>query len=162
MTGMKKTETNHESSLAAAVELDAMIEASRHRRALPRWVQLGVLLVVFVSGGVVGAMFATKVIHSRMEYYREHADALPADIVPRLQMQLGLTDKQTEKVKAIIANRHPHMIDNRRQGAQAMLSEFQLMEDEIAAVLDPVQEDRWRTIAQSVRQRFLPPVLRVD
>ena len=162
MTGMMKTETNHESTPAAASEPGAMVEASRHRRALPRWVQLGVLLVVFVSGGVVGAMIATKVIHSRMDYYREHADALPADIVPRLQLRLGLTDKQTEKVQAIIANRHPRMVDNRRQGAQAMLNEFQLMEDEIAAVLDPVQEDRWRAIAQSVRQRFLPPVLGDD
>ncbi|MCA9171725.1 MAG: hypothetical protein KDB23_28855 [Planctomycetales bacterium] len=119
---------------------------------------MGVLLVVFVSGGVVGAMIATKVIHSRMDYYREHAEALPADIVPRLQMRLALTDEQTEKVSAIIGNRHPRMIDNRRQGAQALLSEFQFMEDEIAGVLDPVQEERWRTIAQSVRKRFLPPL----
>lgn len=155
---MTKTEPNHEFSPTTAPEPGEMVEASRHRRALPRWAQLGVLLVVFVSGGVVGAMIATKVIHLRMDYYREHAEALPADIVPRLQMRLALTDTQTEKVKAIIANRHPRMIDNRRQGAQAMLSEFQLMEDEIARVLDPVQEERWHAIAQSVRQRFLPPV----
>jgi hypothetical protein len=158
MTEMPKTETTGECNAAAASESRAMAETSRQRRALPWWVQVGVLLVVFVSGGVVGAMIATKVIHSRMDYYREHAEALPADIVPRLQMRLALTDEQSEKVKAIIATRHPRMIDNRRQGAQAMLDEFQMMEDEIAGVLDPEQEERWRAIAQSVRQRFLPPL----
>lgn len=155
---MTKSETTHEFSSAAGAELGAMAETRRQRRALPRWVQVGVLLVVFVSGGVVGAMIATRVIHSRMDYYREHAEALPADIVPRLQLRLALTDEQTEKVRAIIANRHPRMIENRRQGAQAMLYEFEMMENEIAAVLDPEQEERWHAIAQSVRQRFLPPV----
>lgn len=155
---MTKIETTHEISAVAASEPCAMAETCPQRRALPRWVQLGVLLVVFVSGGVVGAMIATKVIHSRMDYYREHADALPADIVPRLKMRLALTDEQTERVRAIIANRHPRMIENRRQGAQTMLNEFQMMENEIAGVLDPEQEQRWRSIAQSVRQRFLPPV----
>lgn len=134
-----------------------MAEGSPQRRALPWWVQLGVLFVVFGSGGVVGAMIATQVIHARMEYYREHADALPTDIVPRLQMRLALTDEQTEKVRVIIANRHPRMIEKRRQGAQAMLDEFRTMEYEITGVLDPEQNERWRSIAQSVRQRFLPP-----
>lgn len=158
MTEMPKTETTGECSAAAALESSAMAETSRERRAMPWWVQVGVLLVVFVSGGVAGAMIATKVIHSRMDYYREHADALPADIVPRLQMRLALTDEQTKQVRAIIANRHPRMIENRRQGAQAMLGEFRMMENEIAGVLDPEQERMWHAIAQSVRQRFLPPV----
>lgn len=158
MAVMTTTEPNHNFRRTAEPEPGEMVEASRQRLALPRWAQLVVLLVVFVSGGVVGAMIATKVIHLRMDYYREHADALPADVVPRLQMRLALDDTQTEKVKAIIADRHPRMIANRRRGAQAMLNEFQLMEEEIAGVLDPVQEERWRIISQSVRQRFLPPV----
>lgn len=130
----------------------------QHRRALPWWAQVVVLLAVFSAGGVVGAMIATKVIHSRMEYYREHADALPRDIVPRLQVRLGLTDAQTKQVQEIAERRHPRMIENRRQGAQAMLNEFQVMEDEIASVLNPEQQRLWRSIAASVRQRFLPPM----
>ncbi|MBM4005828.1 MAG: hypothetical protein FJ295_21505 [Planctomycetes bacterium] len=127
------------------------------RRALPVWAQIGVLLVVFVADGIVGAMIATKIIRSRMEYYREHADALPSDIVPRLQVRLALTDEQTKQVRETIERRHPRLIEQRRQGAQAMLNEFQLMEDEIAGVLDPKQQQQWRTIATSVRHRFLPP-----
>lgn len=127
------------------------------RRTLSWWVQIFVLLVVFIAGGAVGAMIATKVIHSRMEYYRHHAEALPQDILPRLQRRLALTDEQTEQVQEIIHRRHPIMIESRRQGAQTMLNEFRSMEDEIARVLDANQQTLWRDIAASVRERFLPP-----
>lgn len=158
MTRMTQTEPTREFSPDAALEPRAATASLRSRRALPWWGHVGVLLLVFVSGGVVGAMIATQAIYSRLNYYREHAGALPADIVPRLQVRLDLTAKQMEKVRAIIAIRHPRMIENRRQGAQAMLDEFRMMEHEIAGVLDPEQREGWHAIAQSVRQRFLPPV----
>lgn len=153
---MTKIDTTQESMPAVASPAQPTDDPMRQRRALPRFVQLGLLLVVFMAGGVVGAMIATNVIHSRMMYYREHAEALPADIVPRLQRRLALTHEQTDHVKQIIATRHPRMLEDRRQGAEAMLHEFQLMEEEIAEVLNPEQEQRWHTIARSVRQRFLP------
>ena len=103
---------------------------------------------------------ATKVIHSRMAYYREHADALPNDIVPRLQTRLQLNEAQTLRVREIVERRHPRMIENRRQGAQAMHSEFDAMVNEIAAVLDEHQRSKWRAIANSVRRRFLPSARR--
>lgn len=135
----------------------AIAPANESRRALPRWAQIVVLLVVFAAGGVVGAMVATKCIHSRMEYLREHADALPNDIVPRLQMRLGLSDAQTAQVREIVERRHPRMIAHRTQGAQAIHMEFDAMVNEIGAVLDGDQKRMWHAMADSVRHRFLPP-----
>ncbi|MCC6507545.1 MAG: hypothetical protein IT423_00450 [Pirellulaceae bacterium] len=125
------------------------------RRALPRWIQMGVLLLVFVAGGIVGAMVATKALHARLEYYRQNGDALVKDIVPRLRTRLTLTGEQSSQFEEIMERRHPRMLDVRRKGADEMLAEFQAMEDEVAEVLDPKQRESWRKIAESVRNRFI-------
>lgn len=127
----------------------------RIRRALPRWIQMGVLLLVFVAGGIVGAMVATKALHDRLEYYRRNDDALVKDIIPRIRSRLTLTEEQSSQFKEIIERRHPRMLDIRREGANEMLAEFQAMEDEVAEVLDPKQRESWREIAGSVRNRFI-------
>ena len=127
------------------------------RRPLPRWAEVVVLLVVLATGGVMGAMVATKVIHSRMETYRRHASIFSEDIVVRLRMRLGLSDEQAEQVRKIIERRHTRMIENRKHGAQAMLDEFDAMVQEIADVLDERQKRMWHAMADSVHHRFLPP-----
>lgn len=127
----------------------------RIRRALPRWIQMGVLLLVFVAGGIVGAMVATKALHARLEYYRQNNDALVKDIIPRLRTRLALTEEQSSQFEEIIERRHPRILDVRRKGANEMLAEFQAMVDEVAEVLDPKQRESWRKIAESVRNRFI-------
>jgi hypothetical protein len=127
----------------------------RIRRALPRWVQISVLLLVFVAGGIAGAMVATKTLHARLEYYRQNEDALVNDIIPRLRARLALTEEQSSQFEEILGRRHPHLLNVRRKGANEMLAEFQAMEDEVANVLDPKQRDSWRKIAESVRNRFI-------
>lgn len=131
-------------------------QGGKQRRALPRWVELAILLVVFAAGGVVGAMIATNVIHSRMQYYREHAPVFADDVVARLQLRLRLGDKQTEQVREIVERRHPRMIEKRKQGAQAMRAEFEAMEEEIAAVLNPWQARQWHAMADHIRNTYLP------
>ncbi len=126
------------------------------RRAQPRWIQISVLLVVFVAGGLVGAMVAMKSVHSRMEYLRKNPDALPAVVVPRLQRILGLSDEQSQQLREIIGRRHPRITKFREQGMDGMHAEFDAMEEEIAAILDAEQAAKWRAVADNVRSRFLP------
>ena len=127
------------------------------RRAHPRWLQITVLLVVFCAGGAVGAMLGIKSVHSRMEYYRENADALPTVIASRLQFILELTDEQSEQIREIMKRRHPRIIKQREQGSEGMHAEFDAMELEIAEVLDEEQAEKWSLFANRVRMRFLPP-----
>ncbi len=142
-----------------ALETTEKRRALPPRRPLPAWVQSAILLLVFCAGGIAGAMLATEMIHSRMEYYREHETALPNDIVPRLQFRLQLSDEQTEEVRRIIELRHPRMMRERNESARGMLLEFEAMQREVAAVLDAEQAAAWSEIANSVRRRFLPPAL---
>lgn len=127
------------------------------RSALPWWLQITVWLVVFTAGGVSGAMVASQLIYSRLQYYNEHAGELPNDILPGLQRRLGLSESQAERVRGVIERRHPRMLEHRHKGAQAMLDEFNAMEQEIADVLDEGQKTDWHATADSVRRRFLPP-----
>ena len=128
----------------------------RIRQAQPWWIQLIVLLVVFVAGGVVGGMIAMKSVHSRMAYLRKNPDALPTIVVPRLQHILALTEEQSAQVREIMSRRHPRIIEHSHQGIEGMHSEFDAMEEEIAAVLDEDQASKWRVVAEGVRSRFLP------
>jgi len=130
--------------------------AKKIRQALPWWLQVVVLLVVFTAGGVTGSMITSRVIHSRMESYRQHAPIFSEDIVARLRLRLGLSDEQTAKVKEIIQRRHSKMIAYRNEGSQKMHSEFDAMVDEIASVLDEQQAERWRAISNHVRVTYLP------
>ena len=118
--------------------------------------QISVLLVVFVAGGLAGAMLAMKSVHSRMEYLRKNPDALPTVVVPRLQHILALSDQQSEQLREIIGRRHPRIIEFRNQGMVGMHAEFEAMEKEIAAILDEQQAAKWHAVADNVRSRFMP------
>ncbi len=130
--------------------------AQTYRRALPWWVQVLVLLVVFIAGGVAGSMVTTRVIHSRMEDYRQQAPIFSEDIVMRLRMRLALSDEQAIDVQKIIEKRHAKMVEYRSEGSQKMHTEFDAMVEEVADVLDELQAQRWRGIADHVRRTYLP------
>lgn len=133
-----------------------------YRRALPWWVQGAVLLTVFVAGGVAGSMITARVIHSRMEQYRQQAPIFSEDIVMRLRFRLQLSDEQAEEVHTIIENRHSKMIQHRNEGSQRMHTEFDAMVEEVAEVLDELQAGRWREIAEHVKQTYLPAVVQKE
>ena len=134
----------------------------RIRQALPWWMQTAVLLVVFAAGGVVGGMMASKVIHSRMETYRQQAPIFSEDIVMRLRHRLELSDEQAVDVKAIVERHHSRMIEYRTDGSAKMHTEFDTMVEEIGEVLDEAQAEKWHFIAQHVRQTYLPARVPTD
>lgn len=128
-----------------------------YRRALPWWTQIAVLLVVFVAGGVAGSMITVRVVHSRMEQYRQQAPIFSEDIVTRLRFRLALNDEQVADVRRIIESRHSKMIQYRNEGSHKMHTEFDAMVEEVAGVLDDLQAERWRGMANHVKRTYLPP-----
>lgn len=136
-----------------------MPQTPTFRRALPSWVQVVVLLVVFVAGGIAGSMVTTGIIHSRMEQYRQQAPIFSEDIVMRLRFRLGLSDQQAVDVREIIENRHSKMVQFRNEGSAKMHSEFNAMVGEVAEVMDEHQAKQWRSIADHVRRTYLPAAI---
>ena len=134
----------------------------RYRRALPWWTQVAVLVVVFAAGGIAGAMIAARVIHARMNEYRQNAPVFSDDIVMRLQFRLGLSETQTSAVRQIIQQRHAKMIQYRHEGSQQMHAEFDAMVNDVTQHLDDTQAQHWAGIARHVRQTYLPTTVDSD
>lgn len=128
----------------------------RWRKALPVWVQVIVLLVVFASGIGVGALSATRYVIDRMQHYRTHPELLPEEITQSLARRLRLTAEQQSEVLKIIARRHALIEEARQASAPEIHSEFDLMEQEVAAILEKRQKEQWLATAEWVRSSFLP------
>lgn len=128
----------------------------RWRKALPVWVQVVVLLVVFVSGMGVGALSATRYVIDRMQHYRTHPEVLPEEITQALARRLRLTEKQQSDVLEIISRRHARIEKARQASAPEIHSEFDLLEQEVAAVLEGRQKQQWLSTSEWVRNSFLP------
>ena len=126
------------------------------RRALPVWVQAIVLLIVFGGGAGVGAVSASRFILTRMQHYRASPEELPAEITRSLSGRLGLSDEQAGKVLTVITHRHGRIEEVRQASAPEIHAEFNLMENEVAAVLDEGQQQLWLDQADLVRKTFLP------
>lgn len=128
----------------------------RWRRALPAWLQICVLLLVFASGIGVGAVGASQYMLSRMQHYRANPEAMPGELSTKLKSRMSMSDEQTEKVLAIVTLRHGNITSLRDASAPGILQEFSLMEQEIADVLNPTQREQWHETADWVRKTFLP------
>ncbi|HBE68028.1 MAG TPA: hypothetical protein DDW52_07745 [Planctomycetaceae bacterium] len=128
----------------------------RLRKALPVWVQGMVLLVVFASGIGVGAVGASRYVLTRMQHYRAHPEVLPAEITDTLTSRLGLTDDQSKAVLAVITKRHGRIEEVRQSSSPEIHEEFDLLEEEVAELLNDPQKQRWLATADWVRKSFLP------
>lgn len=126
------------------------------RRALPVWVQVIVLLLVFASGIGVGVVGASRFVLTRMQYYRAHPEVLPAEITRTLTSRLRLSEDQSKEILAVIQRRHARIEEARQASSPKIHSEFDLLEEEVAAVLTNKQKQRWLATADWVRKSFLP------
>ena len=129
---------------------------TRWRRALPVWVQAVVLLGVFVSGIGVGSVAASRYMLFRMQRYRAHPEVLPIEITDALTRRLKLTEEQSEEILNVITHRHGRIEEVRQSSSPEIHSEFDLLENEVAAVLNDKQKQRWLATAKWVRNTFLP------
>ncbi|MEM9366840.1 MAG: hypothetical protein AAGD07_12675 [Planctomycetota bacterium] len=126
------------------------------RRALPAWIQAVVLLVVFGAGIGVGVVATSRYIFARMQHYRAHPEVLPAEIAATLTSRLALTDGQSAAVFAVISKRHARIESARQASSPEIHSEFNLLEEEVNALLNNQQKQRWLETADWVRRSFLP------
>lgn len=132
------------------------LKPTRWRRAMPVWVQAVVLLVVFGSGIGVGSVVASRYVLSRMQHYRAHPEVLPVEITDTLTRRLSLTTEQSEEVLNVIKHRHGRIEEVRQESSPEIHAEFDLLEKEVAAVLNDRQKLRWLRTADWVRKSFLP------
>ncbi len=121
------------------------------------WVSLGLALVIFASGCIVGGTATLLVARNRILHALHHPEEGPARIAARLKRKLDLTDEQTKKVEAILARRQAALAAIRRRVQPEVESQLDLVESEIAEVLDDSQRAEWRQRIEALRATWLPP-----
>ncbi len=121
-----------------------------------RWPRLVLLLLVFVCGGIVGAVSGGYWMRERMIAMIQHPEQVPDRILPRIRAELTLSEEQARKVEEIVRRRHAAMEAHRAESYPRQLAEFKAMHTEVAELLSPEQRGKWSALCDSVERRYLP------
>lgn len=133
-------------------------QPSRPLRArLARW---GVMLIIFMAGGVAGYSVGTmrafdseataRGAWGRPGFFTQH-------LLAQMQKDLVLTDEQTPKVKDILVRRHKKFDDLRKQTQPLFEKAMGELDREMQAVLTPAQWERYKEQRASRHRRGPPP-----
>ena len=134
-------------------------EAGPPLRSVPgrrRWPMIVLMIVVFAAGIAIGAGGTVVYFDQTSRYYRAHPELFPQRMAERLRGRLGLSRQQARQVREIIARRWPAMQEARRQAYPLVKPELDRMHQEIAAVLNDRQRQRWDEYFNSL-QRMINP-----
>ena len=113
---------------------------SPHHRAWPTFL-VGVLILLF--GIAIGAGGARLLEGRKSRHWPRDRGKFPSHIASRLQADLGLTDAQTEKVKAIYAKQLDAMHEMRQDMLPKVKAHHEQLRTEIKEVLTVEQYAKW-------------------
>lgn len=125
----------------------------RRRRG---WLRLLLYLLIFISGGIVGSGATLMVIRTSALFAVHHPDEMPAIIANRMERALDLDDEQKRQVLEILHERQEALQDVRRQSQPLVEEQLDLLEEQVAAVLDPEQQEKWRSRIEHLRHTWMP------
>jgi hypothetical protein len=123
------------------------------------WLRVGLAVVIFISGFVIGGFTVATVIHNRVVESVHHPELVTSRIAARLRSVLDLSDGQTEEVTAIIEERRLAIQEIRREFQPRIEQELDKAQQQIAAILDARQQVAWEQHFQAMRDKWLPPLL---
>ncbi len=121
-----------------------------------RWPRLVLLLLIFVCGGVVGAVSGSAWMRNHMIAMMRNPEQVPDRIMPQIRSKLALSEDQTKKVDEIVRRRHALMESLRAETYPRQMAEFEAMQAEVAEILTLEQRSNWSALCDSVEQRYLP------
>ncbi len=123
---------------------------------------LALSLVAFVCGVTVGAAGSLHYVANKFPPFREQPERMPGRIASHLRGQLNLDAAQTEEVRRVF-DRGLIKLREVRKGVQPQLDTVAGETfDEVNAVLEPRQREKWRVWFEMMRLRFTPPEFRQD
>ena len=146
-------------ALEAVPKMEApplMIQPSRRpwRSRLARW---GVMLVIFMAGGVAG--YSVGTVRS-IDFAAPDANALnkqsefTAMLLAKLKADLSLTDAQYPEVEKIIVRHHQEFTNLRLQTQPLFEKLMTQLERDMQSVLNPTQWQRYKEQLDRMKSRF--------
>lgn len=126
----------------------------------PRRIVLGIMMVlVFLSGGVIGSGSALMLVNNRIKEDEKPRDPGPwsEKIVSELQGELSLSKEQTAQVDQIMKDHLAALVRLRREVFFVEIrKQFKQMEDQVDSVLDEQQSVQWHAWLEERRKRVCP------
>lgn len=121
-----------------------------------RWVMIVLVALVFLCGVVCGAgVTAVGVVHILRDVVR-HPETRSDRAARFLSRRLDLNDDQRRQVHAILQRQAADLESLRGEIWPRVLQRLQSSETEIAAVLTPAQQEKWKSLAGKLRENWLP------
>lgn len=124
-----------------------------------RWrvVLLGILILV--CGIAIGAGGTAVIMRHIILRAIQHPEEAPQRIADRVRGKLGISDEQAVRIKAILSERQKAIQALRRQVQPQIENELNQAREEVAALLNPQQAEKWRKRFDKLRIWFsaLPP-----
>jgi hypothetical protein len=114
-------------------------------------------LVILLSGIVVGSVGTLALVRHIVPAHRKPADAVAADMTRRLTRKLDLSGQQAAEVKAILSARIAELHRIRDAAIPQAVEQLQSIRQEISAVLDESQREKWERHVTHMEEALPPP-----
>jgi hypothetical protein len=112
--------------------------------------------IIFAGGGATG--WGVAIIHRPPPpMFGEPPTPRVNDMVSRLREELLLSDDQAAKVKEIYQQRNEALQAIREKMGPQMKSQYDKLNEQMKAVLNPAQFQKWHERFEDLRSRMLPP-----
>jgi hypothetical protein len=126
----------------------------RRRR---RWLRWLLWSIVFGSGFVAGIGLTLIGVRKGMLEAVQHPETMPKKVAQRLRRPLQLSDEQMRRIEQIVAERQQALLQIRIRVQPDVDAELDVIQREIAQVLDEQQRTKWEQLFRQLRSTWLPP-----
>jgi Spy/CpxP family protein refolding chaperone len=125
----------------------------RRRR---RWLSVLLLVAVFLGGAICGAGVTAFAAVRVVRHAILHPEGHPEHGAHWLKRRLDLTDSQFEQVRKVLTEQGVEFARIRDEVRPRILERVEKTDGEIAKILTPEQQTKWRSLIHRFRERWLP------
>ena len=126
-------------------------------RCRRRWLRWLLWLIVFGSGFVAGVGLTLIGVRKGLLEAIQHPETMPRKMAQRLRRPLQLNDEQMRRIERIVAERQQALQQIRIRVQPEVDAELDVIQREIAQVLDEQQRTKWEQLFRQLRSTWLPP-----
>lgn len=125
-----------------------------------RWLRLSIhlflVLLIFISGMIIGGSLALHRMHDRMHNFERDRGHIVQRIHHRITNKYQLDEEQSAQAKQIIENHIDAVIALRQEIRPRLETQLQEFEDEMAELMDESQREEWRRNVRHFGKRLFP------
>jgi hypothetical protein len=125
-----------------------------------KWRWWAVSVLILVSGMVLGSVSSIILARHLILQHQQHPEQIVNHVVKHLDRRLELTDDQRVRIETILQNRIQNLGTIRNETHARISTEIYSARDEIDALLDASQQEKWHKQFQRIKRAF--PFLQDD